>query len=85
MKERRVLVAGRPMAVGTLWVLARKKPVCIHAVHMTEPFVVETLEGTMQGNAGDWLIEGVNGELYPCKPDIFAKTYDVLDYGAETR
>lgn len=38
---------------------------------------IETLEGVMQANVGDWIIKGVNGEFYPCKPDIFAKTYDV--------
>lgn len=37
---------------------------------------IKTLEGTMIGNLGDWIIKGVNGELYPCKPDIFEKTYD---------
>lgn len=38
--------------------------------------IIETLEGTMQSNHGDYLIKGVNGELYPCKPDIFEKTYE---------
>ena len=37
---------------------------------------IETLEGTMYANEGDWIIRGVKGELYPCKPDIFAATYD---------
>ena len=37
---------------------------------------VRTLEGTMRGNAGDWLIRGVRNEIYPCKPDIFAATYE---------
>lgn len=40
---------------------------------------IVTLEGVMIGNAGDWLIKGVNGELYPCKPDIFEKTYEVAE------
>lgn len=35
-----------------------------------------TEEGTMRANDGDWIIRGVNGELYPCKPDIFGKTYE---------
>lgn len=35
-----------------------------------------TLEGVMEASPGDWIIRGVNGELYPCKPDIFAATYD---------
>lgn len=37
---------------------------------------IQTLEGTMQADIGDWIIKGVKGELYPCKPDIFAATYD---------
>ena len=37
---------------------------------------IETLEGTMTGVQGDWIIRGVKGELYPCKPDIFAATYE---------
>lgn len=38
--------------------------------------VIETLEGTMRSDIGDYIIKGVNGEFYPCKPDIFAKTYE---------
>lgn len=37
---------------------------------------IQTLEGTMQCRVGDWLIRGIKGELYPCKPDIFAATYE---------
>lgn len=37
---------------------------------------IVTLEGVMKVSAGDYVIKGVNGEFYPCKPDIFAKTYD---------
>lgn len=37
---------------------------------------IETLEGTMRCDIGDWIICGVKGELYPCKPDIFAATYE---------
>jgi hypothetical protein len=35
-----------------------------------------TLEGTMTASDGDWIIKGVNGEFYPCKPDIFEATYE---------
>jgi hypothetical protein len=38
---------------------------------------VETLEGTMTASLGDWLIKGVRGEFYPCKPDIFEATYEI--------
>lgn len=36
-----------------------------------------TLEGRMIANKGDWIIRGVQGEIYPCKPDIFAATYEL--------
>jgi hypothetical protein len=39
-----------------------------------------TLEGTMRANPGDWIIRGVKDELYPCKPDIFAATYEAVQY-----
>lgn len=38
--------------------------------------IISTLEGTMTASNGDWIIRGVMGELYPCKPDVFAATYD---------
>ena len=38
--------------------------------------LIATLEGVMRAQPGDWIIRGVNGEVYPCKPDIFAKTYE---------
>ncbi|OMF00278.1 hypothetical protein BK124_11515 [Paenibacillus amylolyticus] len=48
--------------------------------NMTQPLGgkvgIITLEGTMWASPGDWIIKGVNGEFYPCKPDIFEKTYD---------
>lgn len=39
---------------------------------------IDTLEGRMHARLGDYIIQGVNGELYPCKPDIFCKTYDLV-------
>ena len=41
--------------------------------------VIETLEGDMIASRGDYIIKGVNGEFYPCKPDIFAKTYEAVE------
>lgn len=41
-----------------------------------EKIEINTLEGTMTASIGDWIIKGVNGEFYPCKPDIFEKTYE---------
>ena len=41
--------------------------------------IIETLEGGMVVSDGDYIIKGVNGEFYPCKPDIFEKTYEVIE------
>lgn len=56
----------------------RKKPVVIEASqNLTgEDIAIPTLEGTMIASPGDWIITGVKGEIYPCKPDIFAATYE---------
>ena len=54
----------------------RKKPVIIEAYRTDEEKVIHTLEGDMKASIGDYIITGVNGEQYPCKPDIFQKTYD---------
>ena len=54
----------------------RKKPVVIEAYQALEVTLIETLEGTMRAEVGDWIITGVKGERYPCKPDIFAATYE---------
>ena len=40
---------------------------------------IKTLEGTMAVSVGDWIIKGVNGEFYPCRPDIFEKTYEKIE------
>lgn len=40
---------------------------------------IRTLEGDMKANVGDYIIKGVNGEFYPCKPDIFEKTYEPVE------
>lgn len=72
----------------------RKKPVVVEAIKfdpskpwneqgviavgtLNEPMIA-TLEGQMLVRPGDWIITGVQGEKYPCKPDIFAATYDLL-------
>ena len=41
-----------------------------------QAIMIETLEGTMRADKNDWIIRGVKGEFYPCKPDIFEATYN---------
>jgi hypothetical protein len=45
--------------------------------HRPEIFI-KTLEGIMCASPGDWIIRGIKGEFYPCKPDIFAATYEAV-------
>ena len=72
-----------------------KKPIAVEAIQWTgknqeelEAFgcsfydgllLIITPEGTMEACIGDWIIKGVKGELYPCKPDVFELTYEQED------
>ena len=42
-------------------------------------FDIDTLEGTMHASEGDYILKGINGEFYPCKPDIFKATYEKVE------
>ena len=44
-----------------------------------DKLIIKTLEGDMTASKGDYIIKGVNGEFYPCKPDIFEKTYEAVN------
>ena len=57
----------------------RKKPVVIEAYQTDKEMDIETLEGTLHANVGDWIITGVKGEKYPCAPDIFEQTYEPVE------
>jgi hypothetical protein len=53
-------------------------PVACEAFVRGSGLVIPTLEGDMAVRPGDWIIRGVKGEFYPCKPDIFAVTYEPI-------
>lgn len=53
-----------------------KKPISVRAIQIAIPFTVKTLEGTMKGKPKDYLVEGIEGELYVCDKTIFEKSYD---------
>ncbi|HUR93062.1 MAG TPA: hypothetical protein VMY76_00670 [Gemmatimonadales bacterium] len=77
----------RPVVIEAVQFRAGEQPVELAPdvvagrVRYTEDgeMLVRTLEGEMLGRPGDWIIRGVKGELYPCKPDIFAATYEPAD------
>jgi hypothetical protein len=45
----------------------------------TDSAEIVTLEGNMRADKGDWVVRGIRGELYPCKPDIFRETYEAVE------
>ena len=51
----------------------------INAAKENKGIFIQTLEGDMLAKFGDYIIKGVNGEFYPCKPDIFKKTYEIIE------
>ena len=50
--------------------------------YSTPIMTIQTLEGVMAASPGDWIIRGIKGEFYPCKPDIFSATYDPVETDA---
>lgn len=57
--------------------LQTDRPITLHRERFgVDVLHISTLEGVMTATAGDWIIRGVKGEVYPCKPDIFAATYE---------
>ena len=67
------------VAEDWFWDAVTRNDIIMHCFgkHYPDPAwcEIKTLEGTMIANAGDYIIQGVNGEIYPCKADIFQKTY----------
>ena len=52
---------------------------CIALMNGNQQIIIQTLEGNHIASVGDYIIKGIAGEFYPCKPDIFEKTYDEVD------
>lgn len=61
------------------WLLVEKRPVQVHAKRLTRRVEIETREGTVVGEPGDFLMVGIEGEVYPCDPEIFDETHRVLE------
>ena len=57
----------------------RKKPIVIEAYQTKEERIIQTLEGPLRAAPGEWIITGIRGEQYPCKPDVFEKTYEPVN------
>lgn len=62
----------------------KTKPCIIEAYQTDKEMMIHTLEGEMKASAGDYIITGLRGEKYPCKPDIFKMKYEPIDTMADS-
>lgn len=68
-----------PIETLSTYVKSYKKVTSIKAFQVQENFIVDTLEGVMRGVAGDYLCQGIEGEKWPVKKEIFEKTYEEIN------
>lgn len=61
------------------WMWTALEAGTLHSSNGNDPLIVETLEGPLTISPNDWIIKGITGELYPCKPDIFQATYEEVE------
>jgi hypothetical protein len=72
---------GEDQIEDPAWIVEAIKAGTVHFENVGTPEVfmwIDTLEGTHRANQGDYIIQGIKGELYPCKPDIFHSTYSIV-------
>ena len=84
-RKKPVVIEARELTVADLDAVAAwcGSPFRIYDDVVAAPHIlISTLEGVMRAEVGDWIIQGVKGEFYPCKPDIFAATYEPVGENA---
>lgn len=62
-----------------IWEGVNRNEIILHMDVEPKHVTIKTLEGEMRGDFGDYIIKGVKGEFYPCKPDIFAASYELAE------
>lgn len=82
--ERRRDNSEWPNWLHRAWNMAHEEPGAVYCEDFpnsdgTDRLMIHTLEGEHRVDWGDFIIQGVKGELYPCKPDIFAATYEIAE------
>lgn len=81
-RKKPVVVEARLLTVNSLetverWCNGSIKGTKLPRLH--QAIDIQTLEGEMRANIGDWIIKGIKGEFYPCKADIFEQTYEAVE------
>lgn len=79
-RKKPVVIEARQLTAENLREIAAWANGAVIRTQAFVPFVeIQTLEGRMIGDPGDWIIKGVKGEFYPCKPDVFEQTYEPVE------
>lgn len=83
-RKKPVVIEAFQMGIDSLPAWANEALEKQILVHSTDGFghstlIINTLEGVMLASANDFVIQGIQGEIYPCKPDIFKKTYELVN------
>lgn len=79
VRKKAIEVEARQLTEDNALEIAAWCEGAIVASGMSNEVSIYTLEGEMRASLGDWIIRGVQGEFYPCKPHIFEQTYDIVD------
>lgn len=83
--KKPIVIEAVQLLTPNLWENKERNKMLIRAyeygqiILLNDGALIKTLEGDMKANLGDWIIKGVNGEYYPCKPNIFNATYDFVE------
>jgi hypothetical protein len=77
-RKKPVVIEARKLTASERWSIIEW--VGGNAAHNDKGVLIPTLEGVHQASFGDWIIKGIQGEFYPCKPDIFEATYEPVDH-----
>lgn len=78
-RKKPVVIEAEQFKPDTLPLPFQEQSVCCLDIDSNLGWHVNTLEGPLHISDGDWIIKGVKGEFYPCKPDIFEATYELAE------
>jgi len=70
---------GKNSTAVEAWGVGLHGKIPFGVINAGQKLVIPTLEGEMIADAGDWIICGIKGEFYPCKPDVFFDSYEILE------
>jgi len=75
VEEKDILTSENIKEKNVKWLRFVKIPIVVEAYRTNRVLYIQTLEGVMKANVGDWIIKGIANEIYPCKHVVFEKSY----------